>query len=78
MSQVGLDQAGIGRHRLTSFEKVDTRAITSDVKVLLQHSAFLDPKLSEVVSSVITDEDHSSWFQHLAKDRYQVSTANKN
>lgn len=57
----------------TSFEKVDTCTVPTNVKVLLEHTALLDSKLSEIIPTIVPDEDHSSRFEHLLCSANQIT-----
>ena len=53
------------REITTWFEEVNPCFIAPDVKIFIQQTALFETKLSEIISTVISEDDKPSWFQYL-------------
>jgi hypothetical protein len=55
-----------GRFRfLTNIEEIDSRFVTSNVKIILEQSLSLEPQLGEIVAPIVPEKQQSAGFQHL-------------
>ena len=50
--------------QLLQFEEIDSCAIASAVKVILQQPVLLHPYLRKIVTTVVSEQDFTTWFEH--------------